>query len=422
LRVRLVHAEPAAPARRLAGRRPGRGARQTAAPRIITRTEWGGDTVPPRSSPSYGQVLLAFVHHTVTANAYLPEQSAGIVLAIARYHRNTNGWNDIGYNFLVDQYGQVFEGRAGGVEEAVVGAQAQGWNSVSTGVACLGDFSAIAQSEAAMEALAQLLGWKLSLHGVPVEGQITATSLGGSSNRYRSGTPVVFERISGHRDGNVTSCPGAVLYSQLPDLRARAARYAVAPPPPEPTAAVSMRTSTNVVRGIAPLVVTGTVQFNDGAPLDGVPVQVFFAPPGGPPGQLAQVACAANGSFSATVTLAQSGLVAARYPGDGERPPADSPPTEVTILPRLAVELSTREVRAGRRVAVRGSVTPPGAVRAEVFVEHREDGRWRRIRHRRVAVRGDRYGFFVRLRRPGGYRITVAVPGAKVTRAVRATG
>ena len=78
------------------------------------------------------------MHHTVTANDYGPEDSAGIVLAIARYHRNGHGWNDIGYNFLVDQYGQVFEGRAGGLEAAVVGAQAQGYNSVSTGIACLG--------------------------------------------------------------------------------------------------------------------------------------------------------------------------------------------------------------------------------------------------------------------------------------------
>ena len=82
---------------------------------------------------------LAFVHHTVNANDYAPEESAAIVLGIASYHRDHNGWNDLGYNFIVDQYGQIFEGRAGGIDQAIVGAQAQGFNSVSTGVACLGD-------------------------------------------------------------------------------------------------------------------------------------------------------------------------------------------------------------------------------------------------------------------------------------------
>src|SRR5206468_10429247 len=129
---------------------------------IITRPQWGGDSVPPRAAPEFGEVRAAFVHHTVNSNDYQPQDSAGIVLAIARYHRDTNGWNDIGYNFLVDRYGQVFEGRAGGIEAAVVGAQAQGYNAQSTGIACLGTFSTVAQSEAGIDALARLIGWKLS--------------------------------------------------------------------------------------------------------------------------------------------------------------------------------------------------------------------------------------------------------------------
>ena len=166
-------------------------------PPIIPRSAWGGDSVPPRSAPSYGVVQMGFVHHTVTANDYTPDQSASIVLGIAEYHRDTNGWNDIGYNFLVDQYGQVFEGRAGGIDQAVIGAQAQGYNSQSTGVAVLGTFSDVPIAEAAMAAITQLLGWKLSLHGVPCEGGLTIVSGGGSLNRYPSGTPVAIQRISG---------------------------------------------------------------------------------------------------------------------------------------------------------------------------------------------------------------------------------
>src|SRR3712207_7256456 len=58
-----------------------------------SRTEWGGDQVPPRTPPEFGDVRMAFVHHTVNANDYGPEDSAAIVLAIARYHRNSNRWN-----------------------------------------------------------------------------------------------------------------------------------------------------------------------------------------------------------------------------------------------------------------------------------------------------------------------------------------
>src|SRR5919204_2553696 len=195
-------------------------------PPIIPRAAWGGDSVPPRSPPDYGVVQLAFVHHTVTANDYTPEQSASIVLGIAKYHRDTNGWNDIGYNFLVDRYGQVFEGRAGGVDQAVVGAQAQGYNDQSTGVALLGTFTDVPIPEPAMAAVAQLLGWKMSLHGVPCEGGLTVVSGGGSLNRYKSGTPVQLQRISGHRDGDATECPGNALYGQLPELRRRSAALA----------------------------------------------------------------------------------------------------------------------------------------------------------------------------------------------------
>ncbi len=167
---------------------------------------------------------VAFVHHTVSANDYGPQDSAGIVLAMAKYHRDTNGWNDLGYNFVVDKYGQIFEGRAGGIDQAVIGAQAQGYNSHSTGIANIGTFTDVGQSDVALDALARLIAWKLPLHGAPVTGQIVVTSGGGDLNRYKSGTPVTLERISGHRDGDATECPGTALYAQLPALRTRGRR------------------------------------------------------------------------------------------------------------------------------------------------------------------------------------------------------
>ncbi len=177
-----------------------RAAQGGAMPAIVRRSEWDpADRCHPRATPEYGTVQMAFVHHTVSANEYGPEDSAAIVLSICRYHRDSNGWNDLGYNFLVDKYGRLFEGRAGGMDRAVVGAQAQGWNSQSTSVSNLGTYSSVPQSDAALQAMAQLLAWKLPLHGVPVAGSVTLTSAGGSLNRYPAGGRATFERISGHR-------------------------------------------------------------------------------------------------------------------------------------------------------------------------------------------------------------------------------
>ena len=147
-------------------------------PPIVTRDEWGASKCPPRATPAYGQVQLAFVHHTVTANDYAPTDSAAMVRAVCIYHRNSNGWNDIGYNLLVDKYGQVFEGRAGGIDAPVVGAQAQGYNAQSTGIANLGTFSTIGQTTAGLDALARIVSWKLAVHGVPPTGQVQVVSTG----------------------------------------------------------------------------------------------------------------------------------------------------------------------------------------------------------------------------------------------------
>ena len=171
---------------RLAGRRTQRRAAGTR--RRSSRASNGAPTSARRApTPAYGAVKLAFIHHTVSANDYGPQDSAAMVLGICRYHRNSNGWNDIGYNFLVDRYGTIFEGRAGGIDQAVVGAQAQGYNSQSTGIASLGTFSTDGQTDAGLGAIARLLGWKLAVHGVPPTGTVDVVSGGGSLNRYPAG-------------------------------------------------------------------------------------------------------------------------------------------------------------------------------------------------------------------------------------------
>jgi hypothetical protein len=209
-------------------------------PGIVPRQAWNARRLLPRAAPAFGQVAVGFVHHTDTANVYGPRESAAMVLAIGLYHRNVNGWNDIGYNFLVDRYGQIFEGRAGGIQRAVIGAHAQGYNSVSTGVANLGTFNSVAQSSAGIRALARLLAWKLTSHGAPVLGATTVTSAGGPDNRYANGRPVQLNRICGHRDGDSTDCPGNVLYGQLDGVRTLSSQAAHAYSPAAPAARISV--------------------------------------------------------------------------------------------------------------------------------------------------------------------------------------
>ena len=106
---------------------------------------------------------FAVVHHTAGSNNYTRAQSAAIVRGIEVYHVKGNGWNDIGYNFLVDKYGQVFEGRYGGVDKNVIGAHAEGFNTGSFGVALIGTYDAAQPAGGRADALVKLLAWRLDL-------------------------------------------------------------------------------------------------------------------------------------------------------------------------------------------------------------------------------------------------------------------
>ena len=416
LHARFVRSGPAA--RALRARHPlahasARRRQVPGAPAMIMRAGWGGDTVVPRAAPSYGQVQLAFVHHTVNANDYAPEESAGIVLGIAKYHRDHNGWNDIGYNFLVDQYGQIFEGRAGGIDQAIVGAQAQGFNSVSTGVACIGTFTAGPPPEAALDAIARLLGWKLSLHGVPIAGTVTVTSAGGETNRYPAGTPVTFEHVSGHRDGNSTECPGDALYALLPALRTRAAQYA------GPLAGITLKAAATRLRGITSAALSGTLRFADGSSAAGAPVDILFATAGSAYTPIARTLCAADGSWSAAVDLPRSGSVRARFPGDAARAALESSSTRIRITPNLSLALSSRRIRRRRRLVARGFVDPVTDTSVRIILERKVGRRYVRVNKRSASVAGGGFERTLRPARTGLYRVTVRVSGASARQYVR---
>jgi flagellar hook assembly protein FlgD len=210
LRAYFVWSDPQAKQARL----PARAAARAAQPTIIRRTDWGADESIVRARPYYASaVRFAVVHHTAGTNSYSASESAAIVRGIERYHVLANGWNDIGYNFLVDKYGQVFEGRGGGIAKNVVGAHAEGFNTGSTGVAVIGNYESQAIPPAARAALVRLLAWRLDVAHVNPLGKLTWTS--GGNPRYPAGTRVALRAVSGHRDTGPTSCPGDSLYAQL---------------------------------------------------------------------------------------------------------------------------------------------------------------------------------------------------------------
>jgi hypothetical protein len=192
-------------------------------PPIIARTAWAKGIPLPRVAPAYGEVKVAFVHHTENPNGYAPGQVPAMLRAIFLFHREVNGWHDIGYNFAVDRFGRIWEARAGGIDEPVAGAQAGGYNFESTGVAVLGSYSGVRISARARRSLQRLLAWKLSLHGTPPAGRVVVhvSSAGARYSKYPAHARVSLPRIAGHRDADATACPGDVLYRQLPGIRRR---------------------------------------------------------------------------------------------------------------------------------------------------------------------------------------------------------
>jgi hypothetical protein len=177
-------------------------------PTILTRAEWGADeSIREPGEPDYGQVLGGFVHHTAGTNSYYESDVPSIIRSIYVYHVTVRDWRDIGYNFLVDRFGRIWEGRYGGVDRAVIGAHTAGYNAYAFAMAAIGTYTSQIPESALLTAYHQLFAWKFSLHGV--NPSVTVSYPGGQA----------LLPISGHRDADSTECPGTQLYSALPAIR-----------------------------------------------------------------------------------------------------------------------------------------------------------------------------------------------------------
>jgi N-acetylmuramoyl-L-alanine amidase-like protein len=384
---------------------------------ITPRAAWGASRCKPRKTAGYGTVDLAFVHHTDSLNGYSRSQSASMVLGVCLFHRNVNRWNDIGYNYLVDRYGQVFEGRAGGLEAPVVGAQAGGFNLYSTGIAAIGTFSSVRFPAAGINSLAQLLAWKLSELGIPAIGTVTVPSNGGPFTRYRKGTPVTLNHIAGHRDADSTACPGSALYAQLPALRTRVAQL---------EGAVSRLQLTSLQPKVAypqPVPVSGQLTPAPGVAVPaGATVQIRDKLASGAGRVLATLPVAPDGTFSGSLQLTRSDVLQATFAGGPGLPRLVSGVLFASVAPTITLQSSSGSVPRRGTVTLSGTINPPGN-RLTIVEEELRGTKYRRIRTLKVRAKGGAFSMIVGLARPGTFRFTArSGAGASVPVTVQVTG
>jgi hypothetical protein len=373
------------------------------APKIIPRSAWDPQNrCRPRTTPGLGRIQMAFVHHTVSLNGYSRAQAAGMVLGVCLFHRNGNGWNDMGYNFLVDRYGQVFEGRAGGVDQPVIGAQAGGFNTPSTGVSMIGNFTSVAPPKAAMNSLAKLLAWKLSIHGVPAKGHTTVVSAGGSSTGYGAGARIKLNRISGHRDADLTECPGAALYRRLPALRNKVAKLEGA------YSRLSLAAPGVPIPYGSDVALSGRL-----IPARGGEAVEIRELAGGAERVVGSAITAPDGTWAASPSAERSGVFRAVYLGDASSAGVISNVAYVAVTPVVTLDAGQP---SGGKVRVSGTVQP-----AKPYVTVIAYRGSKRVVARRFKVTNGTFGGSLKLPQAGALSLIAKVPADAASAAGRST-
>src|SRR5699024_4745993 len=176
-------------------------------PSIGSRESWGANESMRNGSADYASsVKAAVVHHTAGANGYSADDVPSILRGIYSFHTQGRGWSDVGYNVLADKFGRLWEGRAGGLDKAVIGAHVAGNNTGSFGISVMGTYEKKAPPQKTIDAVNHAIAWKLSANGVSADDRTTL-----AGKRIRT--------VVGHRDLGQTSCPGAAFYSKMGDMR-----------------------------------------------------------------------------------------------------------------------------------------------------------------------------------------------------------
>ncbi|MFC8599617.1 N-acetylmuramoyl-L-alanine amidase [Isoptericola sp. NPDC057191] len=194
-------------------------------PSVVTRSAWGADESLAGRWPETSKTLKAiYVHHTAGTNSYKESQSAALVRGIYAYHTKSRGWPDIGYQFLVDKFGNIFQGRKDARVDNPIGAQAGGYNTGTIGVSAMGNFDTAQPTSALLSGITKVIAWKAYQYKINAKGTTTLLTGGstGTGTRARPGTWVRVPTVLMHRTTNETACPGRYLAAKMSSLRSAA--------------------------------------------------------------------------------------------------------------------------------------------------------------------------------------------------------
>jgi N-acetylmuramoyl-L-alanine amidase len=366
-------------------------------PPIIARGAWAQGHAPPTHVPEFGNVKLAFVHHSDGANGYGPGEVPSILLGIFDYHVYVRDFWDIAYNFAIDAFGRIWEARAGGVDEPVIGAHAGGYNQESTGVVVLGTYSSVVPSPAAIAALERLLAWKMSLHGLPTLGRVTVEVNPSDAfyTPFAPGAHVSLPRVAGHRDGDTTDCPGNAFYARLTSIRPQVARLAGTP------AKLMIFAPSAPVSAGASVTVSGRLMMLGGGPLAGEPLELQSIGVHGVATTIATSTADDAGAWTFSLTPAQTTLLRVLHR------PAPAVVSDVVLI--SVVPVLTLAVDSSSPVRVSGTVAPAGP-HVTIDLYRVAGGRRHLLASKRVLAAGGTFTVGFGSRRPGRYVVIARTP------------
>lgn len=195
-------------------------------PKVISRSGWGADeSIRCGDSETSDSTQGIVIHHTAGSNDYSEEEAAGIIRGIYSYHAQTMGWCDIGYHALADKYGNLYEGRSGGLNKDVIGAHAGGFNENTWAISMVGNYQTQQPSTEMLESVGKLAGWRAKVAGIDPKGSNTHRSEGTQFTQFPAGTTVDLPNIFAHRDVGLTECPGDYAYAKLDTIRTIASKH-----------------------------------------------------------------------------------------------------------------------------------------------------------------------------------------------------